>query len=60
MEDIRARYTKSVNAFLVLCREKETGKIVGLEDGYIGNIRDAVLREFQHYNPSSIDMKEGF
>ncbi|MDD2693848.1 MAG: hypothetical protein PHY14_02860 [Candidatus Gracilibacteria bacterium] len=53
--DIRARYTKSVNAFLVLCREKETGKIVGLEDGYIGNIREAAFREFQHYNPLGID-----
>lgn len=55
VEDIRARYVNTVDSFLVLCREKDTGTIVWFEDGYVSTIRDAALREFQHYNPSWID-----
>lgn len=51
--DLQARYRDSVQAFLVLCREKETGRLVGFEDGYIDSIDTIAQREFQHYNPQS-------
>lgn len=51
--DLQARYRDSVQAFLVLCHEKETGRLVGFEDGYIDTLDTIVTREFQHYNPNS-------
>ena len=51
--NIKERLLNSEESFLVVCREKEEGKIIGYVDGYIDSLETIFAREL-HYHYSDV------